>query len=401
LLGTDVDKFLPAFFSEPWLTTTRLINRTIRFPAQLIRAIPWQFDINQKGWFIRNKLPLEPFIFPTTNICRWLATKVDKPRYTKKIAARIHEKTEKIGGCCAITTFFPGLSADKGDENREAAIKSLRCVMQIAQAYNSLVKQDHIKVVEAVGGWLTCDRQVLHEDDPLPKLGFLNKSRLVRILARKLVRVLARKFGLEVGDEYVRARVITGRKARENIVSALEEVLASDTGNVSLAIALDPGPLFAVSSWSDLNHLAKEISASPVLNNRVGFNCDTAHWRMAGIDPSRIIDDLHAPAAEPGKPRDDSVSRRLIHTHVADSGKGFLGYLPPDSSGYGVNLNEWLEAVGMAYNHASNGFPKPTGFVSVELELPASTTIMDTAVRKTITSASASTPATGLTCALH
>jgi hypothetical protein len=386
LLATNVENFWPALYSDPGHTISRLLVRAMKYPAQIAAALIG-FDINRKqltpfpnpGFFLR-KHPLEPFILPTTNVCRWLAAKENDDIYIAKVAAQIDKETKNSGGCFAITTFFPGLSANDGDENREAAIKALRCVLKIAHGYNLLVKEERIKVVEAVGGWLTCNLEVLSEDESQPHANVWNTiPALKAFVSDERVRTLARKFGMDMGDQYVRARVITSEKAKGNIISALHEVIKAD-GNISLAIALDPGPLFAIQNWSDLDYMARELEKHPLLSRRVGFNCDIAHWRMAGITPDHIIADLHPadnPDSAPTDGHSPSVASRLIHTHVSDSGKGFLGYLPPEEK----TCKEWLVAVKMAYGHASDQAPKPTGLMSIELELAASSSIIDKALR--------------------
>lgn len=84
-----------------------------------------------------------------------------------------------------------------------------------------------------------------------------------------------------------------------------------------------------------------------------------------------LNDDLLAPNPQ--------VAGRIIHAHASGFGKGNLGDLAPNAQRGEFFLN-WFKHIDRAYTIAKLNGLNPSGYVSLELELPERTNIVQGAI---------------------
>jgi sugar phosphate isomerase/epimerase len=141
--------------------------------------------------------------------------------------------------------------------------------------------------------------------------------------------------------------------------------------NFSLALELEPGPLFVLHDMDSLVDVAQRIenSTSAALKRRVGFNIDIAHCILAGIDPDALF-------------ANNSIADRICHFHISDHGIGHFGDAPLGDCGFGrwsltpddrlALLRPWIRhAVQYAQKRPTDGSgdaPRFSGLISLELE---------------------------------
>jgi sugar phosphate isomerase/epimerase len=278
-----------------------------------------------------------------SNVCSWLASNYRNDHYVRRVAKRLSEIAEGFQGCYAISTFLPEIT-HSSEKHRRKAINALCCVARIAAAYNDRVStaDRKIQVIEMVGGSLIDDR----------------RTEVMR--------------NGQSGGEASIAFVLEKADATRRILEALEAVAEYTPENLSIAIELEPGRLFAVSEWQDLVRLASGIELSPVLKKKVGFNCDLAHWSLADISPEVVANDLDKDV----EGLSEGVGARIVHAHISDFGKGHFGDLAPGTVNKSHFFCEWLKVISSAYTAAKGKGLKPSGYISVELELPESKKIV-------------------------
>jgi YD repeat-containing protein len=114
----------------------------------------------------------------------------------------------------------------------------------------------------------------------------------------------------------------------EVLMSRLERIvrhagLKTDEG-ISLAIELEPGPLYAINKMSTLQEMAARLTRNPLLSKVVGFNLDFAHFTLAGITPCELA-------------VDDAVCSRITHACFSDVGPGNFGNLALGEGSVGSN----------------------------------------------------------------
>ncbi len=289
------------------------------------------------------KVPFEPFIRPACNVCGWLASKSGGDSYAERVARNIRATINPSRDCFAISTFLPGITADD-EKKRNEAVEALRCVLKIARAYNEQTSSTKICVIEMVCGG--------------------------RISSRKLEKQI------EAGKrrDYVVASLLHKEVAIDRILHALTKLSSELSGDISVALELEPGPLFALSQWSDLVDVARALEASDRAELRFGFNCDIAHWSLADITADQLLEDLGS---------DGPVGKRVVHAHISDFGKGHLGDIYPTGVHNDDFFEKWLWTIKYAFANAAAAGMKPSGWISIELELPESLSLIRRAIAAT------------------
>ena len=71
---------------------------------------------------------------------------------------------------------------------------------------------------------------------------------------------------------------------------------------IKIALELEPGFFFLLRNLKTLQSLADRIAGSRALKNRVFFNLDISHWRLANIKPNEVRGEL---------------ARRILHAHIS------------------------------------------------------------------------------------
>ena len=300
------------------------------------------FDGDKGGFRSLNLWGFKPRLEQTSNVCRWLASKSKSLRYARQVARRIHTVTKDSRGCCAISTYLPGITSDD-KEKYDEALKATHCILRIAEAYNK-ISENKIRVVEMVGGNL------------------ISKQKLISLPR-------ADKTG-----QFAAASVLCKEEATRRILDALEKLVKDIPDDISIALELEPGPLAIVSGWDDFVRVAKDIKARHTLKNRVGFNCNVANWSLGDISLQDINNDLHKTSPQ--------VAAHILHAHVSDFGKGHLGDLDPMAVNDKTFFIAWLHNICRAYTAAKENGLNPSGHVSLELELPESREILCSAIHK-------------------
>ena len=325
----------------------RRIRNLCFFATQIYAWIPLKIDQNLTPPTHIKRRPWESYISPECNVCGWLASKGSDNRFARQVAERLLKIVEPSRECVAACSFFPGITSDCKDTRLEA-IRALRCLLQIVAEYNKRAATQ-IRVVEIVGGGLIGSREVRTE-----------------------IRA-GRKKPLVIASISARSEII--RRILESFES-LADVLPAD---VSLALELEPGPLFAIAKWQMLEELIRALDSSASfkiksIRNRIGLNCDIAHWSLADISVDQMWNDV----CERGL-----VASNIIHSHISDFGKGHLGDLSPGAVNGEDFFLDWMQILSRAYPITKEKGRHPTGHVSLELELPDSMNTLVTAIHAT------------------
>lgn len=151
----------------------------------------------------------------------------------------------------------------------------------------------------------------------------------------------------------------------KNLKRAIQDGGLNDNFEISIALELEPGPLYVLNNLENMHKIAQVIDDAG-LTNRVGFNLDIAHFALAGIAPKQLLQKEH---------RD--VLTRICHVHLSDHGQGHFGDVPAGQAGLGRGGNlktrlesfrPWLELIVKRYEFKNEQHPKMSGYVSVELE---------------------------------
>lgn len=159
-------------------------------------------------------------------------------------------------------------------------------------------------------------------------------------------------------DSVVQDRVI---ERLENVVKQVMSVPSKNEGWPTIALELEPGPFFVLRDFETLCQLAERIDRSKLLYDKVGFNMDISHWRIADIGIQEIRE--HA-----------SVADRIVHAHIS-------GHHPHAHFGDSIPTeNDWLAfepwieltfdlmSPGMQARRTERALPQFSGFISIELE---------------------------------
>lgn len=94
-------------------------------------------------------------------------------------------------------------------------------------------------------------------------------------------------------------------RAQQYLCQNLRKVLSRLPASSSkLAIELEPGAFFLARDLPSLKSLNSLIMKDPILREKVFFNLDISHWRLAGIAP----EDLRL---------EQELTKRVLHAHIS------------------------------------------------------------------------------------
>ncbi len=296
---------------------------------------PVRLDRNRGFPFYINKIPFEPIIFTSSTVCSHLASHFSDEKFIDETASRIRGLIHDPDKLVAVSTFFPEITSDN-EILREQAANALICVIAIVKRLNQ-EPETAIQVVEMVCGGRIGDRK-LRRIQSSPRLEFADDL-----------------------FEFLEASVLTKEDCWKRVSECLTAIESYAKGHVRIALELEPGPLFALSDWKDLEWFSENIIKSGMCEF-VGLNCDFAHWAMAGIAPETIRASLHSEFG-PGK--------LILHSHASDFGKGHFGDLYPTAVHSRDFFYQWVQVIAEAYRERGKPTQEWGNFISLELELTA------------------------------
>lgn len=337
--GQDAVPWLVRTWSNAQLSTHSAWKS---FPA-LQRSLP--HVVLRRGAF-------ERFQFPEVSVCSWLSHHSRGRGFARRVAERL-AKLLGARPCPCFATFLPELGSPDKDV-QDMAVRAMTCIVKVAEALGHLRNGNGVQTIEVVAGSVIGHRQVGQHRE-----------------------VITDALGVEIdlGTDYLEARIDDRLAVFERILEGLKEVIRRTQTKLQFAFELEPGILFALSAWKDMKKFLSVLERTQfaTVSEQVGFNCDFGHWRLAGITAEQIRHDLHAPQA--------SVARRIIHSHASCHGKAHLSDLPPSSPADDTFLQEFARAVGLAYRNPHPSL-KPTNIVAFELEMPVAEEDMKFSVRR-------------------
>lgn len=244
----------------------------------------------------------------------------------QSIADVCEEQGIRIG---AISTYFPEISSANPTLAR-AGVEALKAIVGVARMLRE--KRHLVRSVEVVCG------------SSMRGIGITQskKGKEILVAARfepeKLLDTVAQRF-IDVVNS-------TGLKS----------------GEFTIGVELEPGPLNAVNSIRPLKGLMRRLAASDA-GSVVGVNLDVAHFELAEVDPltHRTDDEFRK-----------LIFDRIVHAHISDHGSGVFGDVPLTRRDHRDPLRtdawmaDWLQLV-EDRARAKTGLPF-SGAVSLEIE---------------------------------
>lgn len=178
------------------------------------------------------------------------------------------------------------------------------------------------------------------------------------------------------GERYVATR-LHADVARRRVLSILGRVMSPyektpREGRISVALELEPGPMYSLRDWQSLVDLCEEIDKDPLLSQFVGVNLDIAHWRLArDITPEQVWD---TPV----------VRDRIVHAHIAGHHRcSHLGDLPLGDLNQPEDFRPWIDLLNrIATDWRDPMLPQFSGYVSLEMEAAKSRDLVTDSTKK-------------------
>lgn len=132
---------------------------------------------------------------------------------------------------------------------------------------------------------------------------------------------------------------------------------AAAEAEVTLALELEPGPLYVLQNWNSVRALCQKLAEAPWrdLSPILGLNLDIAHWCLASITPEMVL-------------ADRDVLNRIVHVHIADHGNGHFGDIAPGRIHDAHYFKRWLCLLPELVADRDESFPRFRGGISIELE---------------------------------
>lgn len=239
----------------------------------------------------------------------------------------------------AIATYIPEISADPESEQGQHAQRALKYVFEFAKRLQGMQPADRkVRVIEFVAG--------SRIDGVYMKMGAQRYPELVTRI---------------VPDPVAQSRVICNlNRAASTPGKECDWVWFKELYDlgITLAVELEPGPLFIVRDLSTLKQFFKEVVNHEVLQKTVGANLDIAHWRLAHITPQD---------AESQHENDVNIKSRIVHCHMSghhiNAHFGDRELTDDDRPGF----DEWKTVL---LNRAKDQTqPKFSGLISLEYEV--------------------------------
>ncbi len=212
--------------------------------------------------------------------------------------------------CVAVTTFFPEVASFHENERRKG-VDALRFVLRLVEVLNTQ-HNCRIQSIEMVGGSVVSDIE----------------WRLVPTPDTEARGVKADLFEAHRHNKH---------NAHERLYCSLEDLAREIPSGVTLALELEPGPLCAISKYGDLVELHELLSAKKCsFGGRIGFNCDIAHFMLAGITPEILLEEQAGPVD------------RIVGFHLSDIGNGHFHDLVPGLARASEVFLRWQKVIDAA-----------------------------------------------------
>jgi sugar phosphate isomerase/epimerase len=273
--------------------------------------------------------PRLPVVRPDICICDWLAKKSGNDKYIQAATeALVKHLPKKPVACVAVSTFLPELAAH-GERFRMRGVGALRFVLKLVGVLNSRY-HCQIQTVELVGGSMVSNIQW----EVVPSNDIEARGTTKNVFFARLDK----------------------EKARRQLYRSLQEVAADIPKNVLLALELEPGALGVIAGYGDLVALHKLLGDEACeFGDRIGFNCDIAHFTLAGITPTMLLADREGPLA------------RITGFHLSDMGNGHFHDLVPGQAHPKAHFDDWRAVLEAAKKSPINA-RRSTLCISLELE---------------------------------
>ncbi|HEV8607928.1 MAG TPA: hypothetical protein VGQ99_21515 [Tepidisphaeraceae bacterium] len=252
----------------------------------------------------------------------------------------------------AFSTFFPELSATEEADAKNAQ-DALIFLIKVAREMSRTSKGlHHPNVIELVAG---------SRMDGVWPFKYCDPNRNA---SPKEARYIANRISV---DEAL-SRLI------ERLQPVAVEAFEDEQGKrISLAVELEPGPLYALNEWLTIAKFCQKLGSSQTpreVSQVVGLNLDVAHWKLADIDLRLLYSN-----DDPGR----MVRQRITHSHISDHGRGHFGDAAPGTVGLGdycvrrrerfAAFKPWIQFLRYVRSESrENNLPPFSGYLSLELE---------------------------------
>lgn len=242
----------------------------------------------------------------------------------------------------SFATYFPEISSP----NQDAADDAQKALLMLMRTSRLLRELEHpVKTIEVVAG-----------------------SRINGVWPAEPIKK----------ERYSQPAFVANRLAESSGIERLLDRLlpianAAQENGVSLALELEPGPLYVLGEWQSIvklcKMLEKDVRYAP-LKPILGLNLDVAHWGiLKGITPASVL-------------RCTSVANRVAHAHLADHASGHFGDITLFDHHAKEYFAEWISALETLAKDITPREPGFSGFVSLEFESCHCPHSLQTAVRR-------------------
>lgn len=299
--------------TEGKLFCKRLMYQFIGFLHNMYRLLPWEpradrrKKLGKKFWHIKHEYTvgvINPIICIQDRMAALYENEKAVNSCAKWILKRITKSHCPLTQITSFSTYLPGLALPgrrNPDEPSNDPVSSAEFAVKFALNVASALKTHHkqpISTVEIVAG-----------------------SRIAGTWPGLY------EFPKEIVPMYV-ANVLDRSEAIKNLVSRLNNLADyAEDRDLSLAVELEPGPLFVVNDPSSLDELCANLeNIEPSLSQIVGLNCDIAHWSLGGFEPDNLkIDKFEFNGNTINML---NIVKRICNIHISDFGPGHFADIP-------------------------------------------------------------------------
>ncbi len=176
-------------------------------------------------------------------------------------------------------------------------------------------------------------------------------------------------FGASLRDARHAMRALL--KRLRSVANIIHETRSFDGGPdrpISLAVELEPGPLYLLGNLKRVTEFSALVSQDPLLAPIVGLNLDVPHWFLSQIDPSTVAPE---------------VLFRICHVHLSDHAKGHFSDGVLLSHNGESTFKPWMNLLQRRiHEKPPAGFVAPpfSGFISIEHEACKSSEMLATSL---------------------
>lgn len=353
IIAAKGDGWETSFFSEA-LRLSMITSCSVRGATQALSSWPKSVKFAElytfmhedgKSFFPRT---LGGAGFPT----REMGSMCQDLREIRRIAEELANKFKEAGvTIVAFASFIAELTGEGA--GAETAQNAYLFLVRLAR---ELQKLEHpVKTIELVGGSLIDG--VWPARIKLPKGTDLTYVANILSPRKAITRLLKRLKPIAL-----EALKCDGYTARDGALRT--------TDKITLAVEMEPGPLFTLAGEGQLRTFASAVEADKLLRQVVGLNLDLPHWALL----ARLsVEDA----------RRDPLFERIVHAHLSDHGRGHFG----DNVLEVVHQNSVFEPwIGLLKERnllpPSDKYPAFSGYVSLELEACKSQTMLSSCARR-------------------